>query len=142
MLYVLTVLILMMNLLIALMGSTYTDTVANSTLEHRVDFARLVLKLELEAASIARLLKLDLHAGKPDANNTPGSAKYYHVFRSVENNEEGYGTSGTERLFDSAVEQLFCGDPDEGEREEAEAMADAAALQATQGLKLAAIQVL
>jgi hypothetical protein len=148
MLYVLTVLILMMNLLIALMGSTYTDTVANSTLEHRVDFARLVLKLELEAASIARLLKLDLHAGKPDPDSTRGSAKYHHVFRSVENNEEGYGTSGNERLFDSAVEKLFRGSPDDYDsREDAESSVSLAQpslspQSATGGLQLAALNVL
>ena len=32
--YIVTVLILMMNLLIALMGATYEDTVKNSTLEY------------------------------------------------------------------------------------------------------------
>jgi len=111
-LYVLTVLILMMNLLIALMGSTYAETVANSTLEHRVDFARLVLKLELEAASFVELLDLDLHAGKADVASKRGEAKrYHHIFRSVEDNEEGYGTSGNVPLFDAAVEKLFQGEP-------------------------------
>lgn len=146
MLYVLTVLILMMNLLIALMGSTYTETVANSTLEHRVDFARLVLKLELEAASIARLFNRDLHAGKLDPSSTTESPKFSHVFRSVENNSEGQGTSGNERLFDSAVEKLFCGDPDEYERADSESLEDlvqkSVSLQSTGGLQLAMLKVL
>ena len=46
--YVLISNVLLVNLLIAMMGDTYGTTKENATLEWRVDFARRVLRLELQ----------------------------------------------------------------------------------------------
>uniref|UniRef100_A0A7S4BLJ7 Ion transport domain-containing protein n=1 Tax=Chrysotila carterae TaxID=13221 RepID=A0A7S4BLJ7_CHRCT len=46
--YIIICLVLLLNLLIAMMGNTFGTITENSTLQWRVDFARLVLKLELQ----------------------------------------------------------------------------------------------
>lgn len=60
--YILMAMILLLNLLIALMGSTFTKVTEESTLRYRQDFARRVLRLEL----LARRMKFDTHVGRPD----------------------------------------------------------------------------
>ena len=95
-----------MNLLIALMGSTYEETVSNSTLEYRVNFARLVLKTELEWGSVAGLLGFTLQVGKKEVTRE-GKEKFCFPFKNVISNSEGYGNAGNNPLFDASVEQLF-----------------------------------
>ena len=60
--YILMAMILLLNLLIALMGSTFTKVTEESTLRYRQDFARRVLRLEL----LARRMNFDTHVGRQD----------------------------------------------------------------------------
>ena len=60
--YVLMAMILLLNLLIALMGSTFTKVTEESTLRYRQDFARRVLRLEL----LARRMNVRTNVGKLD----------------------------------------------------------------------------
>ena len=48
-------LVLLLNLLIALMGDTYSTNQESATLQWRKDFARMVLRLELQAELLTRL---------------------------------------------------------------------------------------
>ena len=80
--YVILILIVMLNLLIAMMSATYEDTAQTARLAYRVDYARLVLRLELEVPSWTRAV---LHAGKVDA----ATGSHYYEFRSVDLNSEG-----------------------------------------------------
>ena len=66
--------ILLLNLLIALLGSTFVSTRDNATLQGRVAFARIVRRLEL----VAGALGIDTHAGEKDADGG-----YVHNFRAV-----------------------------------------------------------
>ena len=47
--FMLIVVLMLVNLLIAMMGNTYSNTIASARLEGRVKFARLVISLELKA---------------------------------------------------------------------------------------------
>ena len=60
--YILMAMILLLNLLIALMGSTFTKVTEESTLRYRQDFARRVLRLEL----LARRMNFDTNVGRQD----------------------------------------------------------------------------
>lgn len=97
--------IILLNLLIAMMSTTYTKIEEASTMEWRLDFARLVLKLELECGWLHNPPKIcgrqlftpwDMHAGEMSA----GRDKYVIYFRHVEANVEGGGIEGGKAVFD------------------------------------------
>jgi len=95
-LFVVACLVLLLNLLIAMMTSTFDSMTKNATLDWRVDFARLVLKLELEAKVMYK--REARKAGKKESGQDD---TYYYEFLSVEPNKEGYGTEGSMRVFDT-----------------------------------------
>lgn len=99
--YTVLVLILLLNLLIAMMSTTYAEIMEQSVLKWRVDFARLVLKIELQAEYLAtpRLINFyrawEMHAGEKQPDG-----RFLKKFRHVDKNEEGIEMSGGNELFD------------------------------------------
>ena len=98
--YAIFTLILLLNLLIAMMSTTYTSVLEDSVLAWRVDFARLVLRIELECEWLARPRRFvgrpwDLHAGERTADG-----RYIKKFRHVEKNTEGIEMAGSTAVFD------------------------------------------
>lgn len=89
-------LILLLNLLIAMMGDTYTTTQDNSILEWRVDYARRILRLELQVEFLAKI-GLKLNAG----THMPGKG-WVFVFRNYKPNAEGTRTKKS--MFDADIE--------------------------------------
>ena len=101
--YLMMACIILLNLLIAMMSTTYATIMETATLAWRVDFARIVLKMELESGFMANPPSLcghrlwtpwELHAGEKSGD------KYVFYFRNVEANAEGYGTDGGKAVFD------------------------------------------
>ena len=78
-LYIFLSLILLLNLLIALLGSTFKKTQDQATLQGRMSFARIVLRLELAA----EMFNIDTHAGEADGDN------HVHKFRSIVRDPDG-----------------------------------------------------
>ena len=58
--YIFLSMILLLNLLIALLGSTFSKTQEQATLQGRMAYARIVLRLEL----IAEFFEFDTRAGR------------------------------------------------------------------------------
>jgi len=75
-LYTFLSLILLLNLLIALLASNSSKTQAQATLQGRLSFARIVLRLEL----VATCFRIDTRAGELDDH---AKHRYVHNFRSV-----------------------------------------------------------
>jgi hypothetical protein len=84
--YILMSIILLLNLLIAMLGNTFTAVYDQSTLEWRLMFARYVLRLELSARSLAIW---ELRVGTPTL-----AGKFTISFQDVAANAEGGGASG------------------------------------------------
>ena len=82
-LYIFLSLILLLNLLIALLGSTFQKTQNDSVLHGRMAFARNVLRLE----RIAEVWGIVTHAGDPDGEDPDGEPRYVHNFRDVKMDE-------------------------------------------------------
>ena len=82
--------ILLMNLLIAVMGSTYNTRVENAALEWRWEMARLVLRMELLSPSM-----VDTHAGTFEAG------KFYYVFRQIAGTMRNFGDDDDGDIFSS-----------------------------------------
>ena len=61
--------LVLVNLLIAMMGNTYSNTIASARLEGRVKFARLVLSLELKVIGLPRDETPFLIRGWPGASH-------------------------------------------------------------------------
>mmetsp|Transcript_15896 Transcript_15896/g.36188 ORF Transcript_15896/g.36188 Transcript_15896/m.36188 type:complete len:906 (-) Transcript_15896:167-2884(-) len=96
--YVIMSMILLLNLLIAMMGDTFANTMRASTLEWRVDFARRLLRLELQSRGLVKFFGLQLNAG------TKINDGWYHVYRKYEANEEGGGRGKGGSMFAADVE--------------------------------------
>jgi len=90
--YIFLSLILLLNLLIALLGSTFSKTQAESSLQGRLAFARIVLRLEL----VADALHINTRAGEQDGD------KFVHNFRDTVPDEYGELTRDhkSEYVFD------------------------------------------
>ena len=73
--YIFLSMILLLNLLIALLGSTFSKTQESAALEGRMAYARMVLRLEL----LAEFFGLDTFAGQYDSIGD----QYVHQFRGV-----------------------------------------------------------
>jgi len=107
--YVLMSLILLLNLLIAMMGDTYSETDKVAKIEFRVAFARRVLLYETlaqipptwpksEGCTPSFLGLFQLHAGfKADEDD---DHDFYVRFKNVAANSEGHGTGGVRSTFD------------------------------------------
>ena len=98
-LYMMMSVIILLNLLIAMMSTTYAKIIDTSVMQWRLDFARLVLKTELECGWLSKppcgLFKpWELHAGEK------ARGQYFFYFRHVDANKEGYGTEGGKAVFD------------------------------------------
>lgn len=78
-LYIFLSLILLLNLLIALLGSTFSKTQEEATLHGRMAFARNVLRLE----RIAEFFDVNTFAGAPDGEDPDGEPRFVHNFRDV-----------------------------------------------------------
>ena len=103
-LYIIFALVLLLNLLIAMMGETYTSRRAKSTLVNRVNFARRVLRLELQLKFLHKLGFLTLNCGERFTSN--GVTQWLHKYRNYRSNEEGGGTRGAPNpMFDDEVER-------------------------------------
>ena len=81
-LFIFASLILLLNLLIALLGSSFSETSEKATLQGRVAFATVVLRLEL----VAHFLGINTFAGEPSED---GSGVFVHKFRSVVRDPSG-----------------------------------------------------
>ena len=68
----------LLNLLIAVMGATYTERAQNAMLEWRWEMARLVLRMEL-ITPYKYFRSGDLHCGERDAT----TGEYFYIFRQV-----------------------------------------------------------
>ena len=97
--YVLVAVVLLLNLLIALMGNTFTKVQEDAVLQYRRDFARRILRLELIALPP---LVHNEQRFVGERNQTNG--KYFHLFRAVEANVEGVAARGGSNIFDAADE--------------------------------------
>jgi len=110
--YMVMALILLLNLLIAMMSSTYEQIMEHATLQWRIHFARLVLKIELECQWLTRprmwCRPWDLRAGEP-TDNEDGTRRYVYHFKHVEKNIEGYEVEGgaTASLGGMFFDKLF-----------------------------------
>ena len=78
--YIFVSLILLLNLLIALLGSTFAKTQDEARLQGRMAFARIVLRLEL----VAEICGIDTHAGEMD-----DAGGHVHSFRDVARDVNG-----------------------------------------------------
>lgn len=78
-LFIFLSLILLLNLLIALLAATFVRTQNEATLQGRIAFARVVLRLE----RIAEVCGINTNAGEADGDG------FVHKFKSVERNREG-----------------------------------------------------
>jgi len=92
--YVFFSVILLLNLLIALLGDTFSKTQQESILQGRIAFARCILRLEL----IADYFGLETRAGELSGDKTC----YVHVFREVNlsADDEVRADEHNENIFD------------------------------------------
>ena len=102
--YVIMTLVLLLNLLIAMMGDTYSSAQSQATREFRVNFARGVLRLELQLIAASKLGWIELSCGKKVG--TGADAIYVYEYRNYTPNAEGGGTRGARAsMFDEEVEK-------------------------------------
>jgi len=96
--YIIMSMILLLNLLIAMMGDTFSSTMAISTLEWRIDFARRVLRLEIQTRALVQPSRL--HAGEQVGD------VWVHEYKKYAANEEGGGRlrGGEGSMFAADVE--------------------------------------
>jgi len=112
-------LILLLNLLIALLGSTFVKTQEQATQQGRIQLARIVLRLEL----VADFIGVDTHAGEHSGDD----GEYVHKFRSTMRDMNG------EVPRDHVDENIFgVESPRDGQRSVEEAVAAAEAKRVTQ----------
>jgi len=104
--YYIMALVLLLNLLIAMMGETYANTMRNATLEWRVAYARQVLRLELQIYTLQRWGWLNLNCGERQIDSQSGTMKWVFKYQIIESNAEGGGKRGKNRtsMFDSSIE--------------------------------------
>ena len=94
--------IVLLNLLIAMMGHTYTESLEEASVVWRFNYARLVLRMELLTPCKARTFAGECEEGHD------GVRHYYHTFRRVEGNFDMEGGDG-----EGADDDIFAGDNDD-----------------------------
>ena len=93
-----------------MMSTTYESILERSVLEWRVDFARLILKIELECEWLTTPPKYlcglvkpwDLHAGQC----TPDGKRYLFYFKNVGSNIEGVEMEGGSEIFGDGLDNF------------------------------------
>jgi hypothetical protein len=100
--YVTMSLILLLNLLIAMMGDTYSSAMEHATLGWRVDFARRTLRLELQLSKFHKMGCISLNCGTKVGSGK--DAQWVWSFKSYQANAEGGGTRGRRSMFDQGIE--------------------------------------
>jgi len=105
--YIIMSLVLLLNLLIAMMGTTYEETLGNSTLEWRVGYAQRLLRLELQMSVLHRMGLVRLNCGTRHTDALTGTTRWVHSYKVYESNAEGGGARGRDRssMFDEDVER-------------------------------------
>ena len=102
--YVIMSLVLLLNLLIAMMGDTYSSALEHATRQFRVNFARRVLRLELQLTIFSRMGLVSLNCG--EKVGTGKDAVWVYNYRNYQPNAEGGGTRGAKAsMFDEDVEK-------------------------------------
>ena len=102
--YVIMTLVLLLNLLIAMMGDTFNTVQERATREYRVNFARGVLRLELQMLWANRMGLMTLNCGERVGKGK--DATYVYAYRNYVANAEGGGTRGAKAsMFDDEVEK-------------------------------------
>jgi len=103
--YIIMSLVLLLNLLIAMMGDTYSGARENATRQFRVNFARRVLRLELQLLVFNRCGLVTLHCGKRVVEGDQET--WVFTYRNYEANAEGGGRRGSKpSMFDHEVEKF------------------------------------
>ncbi len=106
-LYIIMSLVLLLNLLIAMMGDTYANTMEHATLEWRVDYARRLLRLEIQISVLHRWGWVSLNCGDRQKDPLSGKTVWVHKYPMIERNAEGGGARGKNRssMFEESVEE-------------------------------------
>jgi len=102
--YIIMSLVLLLNLLIAMMGDTYSGARENATRQFRVNFARRVLRLELQLLVLSRCGLVTLNCGS--RVNTEDGAMWVFNYRNYVANAEGGGRGGKKSMFEDDVERF------------------------------------
>jgi len=103
--YVVMSLVLLLNLLIAMMGDTYAEAKQNATRWYRVNYARHVLRLELQLLVFWRWGLVTLNCG--EKIGTGADVTWVHNYRNYKPNAEGGGTRGAKpSMFEEEVEKV------------------------------------
>jgi len=111
--FILLTVILLLNLLIAMMSSTYERIMEHSELQWRVDFARVVLKTELECTWLSKrpFRLFELQSG--ERGTAPNERdKHFFIFRHVAPNKEGQGSETS--MFDETTSSTIADDSTPG----------------------------
>jgi len=104
-LFIIMTLVLLLNLLIAMMGDTYRSSQEQSTLEWRVDYARRVLRLELQVKFLHRCRLMTLNCGEQITDPMTAESIWVYRYKTYERNAEGGGARGRQTsMFSEAVE--------------------------------------
>ena len=93
--FVLLLVVVMMNLLVALLSNTFDDVQLQSTLQSRLGFARRLVRLEL----VANALGMRTRVGEPIKTSNQAAVgsvavapeRYFHIFRAMVQRERDYG---------------------------------------------------
>ena len=136
--------IILLNLLIAMMSSTYDEIYKIAEMESRHMKARRVLRMELLTKALMRCLRIDQRVGNKDKGKD-GSDRFYYDVITVENNVEGQVVDGGSNIFNDPSEAAADAQPPWARRlaEEvtrnaaAAASAAAAAMTSSDGLGVA-----
>ena len=100
-------LVLLLNLLIAMMGDTYQTTQAKGKLDWHVDYARRLLRLELQVSFLHRMGWVNLNCGEKQPDPATGETAWVFNYKIYERNAEGSGGARGKKsssMFDESVE--------------------------------------
>ena len=102
--YIVMSLVVLLNLLIAMMSDTYANALEHATRQFRVNFARRVLRLELQLLWMQKCGWITLNCG--EKVGAGADAMWVHNYRNYLPNAEGGGTRGAKpSMFADDVER-------------------------------------
>ena len=102
--YIIMALVLLLNLLIAMMGDTYAEMQESAVLAWRVDYARRVLRLELQVRYLHRCGLVSLNCGEKKVSDK-GEVSWVLTYKQNSSNTEGGGSRGIKKMFDDAIQE-------------------------------------
>jgi len=102
--YIIMALVLLLNLLIAMMGDTYAEMQESAVLAWRVDYARRVLRLELQVRYLHRCGLVSLNCGERKVSDK-GQVSWVLTYKQNSTNTEGGGSRGIKKMFDDAIQE-------------------------------------